>query len=74
MCMYILFPVVLGIIVIILSYHPEIGPDSLLSQQIVIDFFHIGPKIARLGQFCQNCENDYFYAVSRGIRNHYNHF
>ena len=39
MCMYILFPVVLGIIVIILSYHPEIGPDSLLCQQIVIDFF-----------------------------------
>ena len=39
MCMYILFPVVLGIIVIIVSYHPDIGPDSLLSQQIVIDFF-----------------------------------
>ena len=39
MCIYILFPVVLGIIVIILSYHPEIGPDSLLCQQIVIDFF-----------------------------------
>ena len=46
MCISISFPVVLGIIVIILSYHPEIFPDSLLSQQIVIDFF---PHISKNG-------------------------